>query len=469
MVPRFSHILESLLHVTFIAALVLAGGCADEAVTHCGAGVCPAGTECDETSGLCVAQPPPQTQAPSPGAQVSLARTRDGVVLMATYDTAVRGVFLTETGAGAEPVSSLVDDGGGPAIDVGSSLSLALDKSDEPTVAYYDRTSGDLRLAFRKNASWRVAVVDGTEGTDVGRSPSVIVDGLGRPHMVYRDDTGRRLRFLSLAEHGCRVQGSAPCDAEMVAAGQCTPEPRVLTPEIMAAAGMPSTDFGLWPSIAITGEHALVASFYDVSRGNLVMARCDGGDLSLTIIDGEDPETGADTGDVGLWSSVAVDPNGDASVAYYDRTGGVLKFAGSFQGELQVVVVDDGSGCDGGAPGSHVVGQGASLDIFEKDSVGLARIAYIDATDRSVLMASLTGFGGWECAAVARWPDALGAGGSEVDAASAHVGGLGLGLDLVAGPSGEVTVAYGWWVAEAAGPKMGVNVQQMPGAVRESP
>jgi hypothetical protein len=176
-------------------------------------------------------------------------------------------------------------------------------------------------------------------------------------------------------------------------------------------------------------------SFYDAERGNLMLARCNGDELTLQVLDGEDPDTGIDTGDVGQWASLAVDADGDASIAYYDRTNQALKYAGSRQGELTIVTVDDGSACGIAEPGAHIVGQRASLAMFEdpQQKAGLPRLAYMDSTARAVRVAQESTLGTWTCQTVHALDE------------SQAMGGVGLGLDLVVDKEGTVNVMYGEW------------------------
>jgi len=211
---------------------------------------------------------------------------------------------------------------------------------------------------------------------------------------------------------------------------------------------MPSSDVKRFASIDIAPDGWLVAVFYDADRGNLVMARCSGDQLSLQILDGEDPDTGADTGDVGSWASLAVDHvGGKVGVAYFDRTRGALKFAGSRQGAIQVVTVDDGATESG--PARRIVGQAATLRFHQPggSAEGLPRIAYVDATDRMVRIARRNVFGAWQVGeeAVGQIPDG-------------EWGGAGLGLALGMGPDDTAHLAFGRWSAGPGSPTVSLEL-----------
>ena len=431
-------------------ALGLTLACAEESAELCVGAICPAGSTCNATTGQCEPEEPPTAVVGALAHYVSAAATQTGdTLVLAAYDTDFDALVVRRIGMDGVPKSVVRVDGGVPgAPDVGQYASLALDRDDLAHVAYYDATSRDLRVAREAaDGGWTVQTVDG-DGGQVGRWASAVVDNLAAVHVAYRDDDAKTLRMLSLADYGCR-----PADA---AEGEAVP--LHITGAMMAAAGMPSSDFGAYASLGITGDGALVVSFYDAERGNLVLARCNGHSVSLQILDGEDPDTGMDTGDVGRWSSLAVDPDGDAAVAYYDRTRGVLKYAGSRQGQIEITVVDDGSGC--GVPAGHdLVGQRASLAVRAgaDGAAGLPRIAYVDATARAVRLARRTEFGVWGCETV-----------GESDP-SATVGGVGLGLDLVVSATDAVHVVYGEWQVGASGQLATSLVTAVVGAEEEVP
>ena len=68
----------------------------------------------------------------------------------------------------------------------GRYTSLALDGLGRPHIGYHDDTHGALKYAWHNGAGWQIETVD-SDG-DVGRSASLRLDGAGRPHIVYFDD-----------------------------------------------------------------------------------------------------------------------------------------------------------------------------------------------------------------------------------------------------------------------------------------
>lgn len=416
----------SLCAAVVASALVLGAlsGCAEkEPESVCGAGICPNGTVCDPSSGQCELQAPPASVSGAMGRWLSAETDSSGRLLVAAFDQDFGALVVSSWALDGSVDHLRVDGGPGQDAVVGAYTSLALGPDGEPSVAYYDETHRRLKLASRHAGAWSVEVADpGAGDVDVGKWVSLAVDGAGGKHLAYRQDTTRRLRLLSLGPGGCRPQNAE--DGPHVE----------ITADMMATKGTASSDFGKYASIGITGDGALVTSFYDATRGNLVLAICKGSAVDLQVLDGENVETGQDTGDVGLWSSLAIDAEGAASVAYFDRSRGQLKLARSSQGEITIEVVDRGVREDGTT--AHLVGQRARLGLHGK----LARIAYVDATARSVRLVRRSSFGTWAGETVV-------ASGGTIPGLS----GVGLGLDLAVDEDDRVSVAYGSWQVDGSG------------------
>ena len=67
---------------------------------------------------------------------------------------------------------------------VGVEAALAFDASDNPWIAYYDESNGDLKVATAKSGTWTILTVDSVG--DVGLAPSIVVSG-GYVYISYYD------------------------------------------------------------------------------------------------------------------------------------------------------------------------------------------------------------------------------------------------------------------------------------------
>src|SRR5947209_4872779 len=109
-------------------------------------------------------------------AAVSMAFDSGGVLHAAYYDSVQHDlIYAQRDAAGAWSAATTVDVG--PS--VGSQLSLALDGSGNPGIAYYDAANGNLKYAHLAGGVWATSIVD-AKG-DVGQNPSLAFDGGGHP------------------------------------------------------------------------------------------------------------------------------------------------------------------------------------------------------------------------------------------------------------------------------------------------
>ncbi|WP_231511877.1 hypothetical protein [Chondromyces apiculatus] len=120
---------------------------------------------------------------------------------------------------------------------------------------------------------------------------------------------------------------------------------------------------GAYTSVAVDGSTVWVAGYaegnryLDMSWGDLAIGRLDGDAVSWSVVDGVPAEPAVDPTryntkgfrggqtekgeDVGLWTSIAIGPDGQPAVAYYDRTNRRLKFAQLTAGSWAVSVVQE--------------------------------------------------------------------------------------------------------------------------------
>jgi hypothetical protein len=141
-------------------------------------------------------------------------------------------------------------------------------------------------------------------------------------------------RYLTEAQGDARYLTQTQGDARYAPAGltdlraYCAllQEPRSYGPCNALATTVDTTgNVGEHTSIAIGPDGLPVVSYYDVTNGNLKVAKCNdpacsGGGETITAVDTTD--------DVGQYTSIAIGSGGFPVVSYYDVTNGDLKVAG---------------------------------------------------------------------------------------------------------------------------------------------
>ncbi|MCC7382104.1 MAG: hypothetical protein IT384_09750 [Deltaproteobacteria bacterium] len=305
-----------------------------------------------------------------------------------------------------------------PGDDVGVYTDIATDLRGRSHIAYHDRTHAALKYAVSTSTGWRVHTIS-TE-PESGLYASIALDDAERPMIAYltaRADAGagarksvlrialssttspasdadwdiRDLESASLAGFGCFEQ----CRVGEVCR---TIDQRCYAPDPASAC-----------TPACTGDQRCIAGTCDLITPlppfrDVPMAR-------------------------GLWPALAVQSDGTALVAYYDRIDGSSKLArlagpDPRNGALTVRVVDRVAGSD--------LGQYPSIFVTRDDAIHLA---YLNASDRSLIYRQLNAAG-----TATQVTETIEAG---LDLGNDPEGNL-LGADpaLVVDASGAVRVAY---------------------------
>jgi hypothetical protein len=314
-----------------------------------------------------------------------------------------------------------IDDKGD---DVGRYTSIGVSQTNEPVIAYYDKTHGALKFASFGLVRWRSHVVDqgagspASGGDDVGRWASMSIGTDGKPMIVYTA-TVQTGTMSGMPEGQLRLAQAKVPNPD--ASGDWTVtilDARPL-PDASGGAdgGVPDggssgsmTDpllpegIGLMPALARKSDGSPGVAYYDRTRGNLryiELLSQTGSWSAPVILDGEDA-MGNDTADVGMYPSLTYDDKNVGHISYVDATHDNLLYINT--GTKLPEVVDDGyrsadentlDGLD--SPVYHLVGDSSSIQIQS----GVLVIAYQDSTVEQLRMAQKGKDGKWMLATVA--------------------------------------------------------------------
>src|SRR5207253_1566356 len=127
-------------------------------------------------------KPDPATDVGNNGAASDLAFDAQGVLHFAYYDQFAHTIkYATRSHEGVWSATRVIDTSGD---DVGATLSLALDPTGKPSIAYYDATLADLEYARFDGVKWKRSTIDSKN--TVGQFPSLAFDPAnGQPVVAY--------------------------------------------------------------------------------------------------------------------------------------------------------------------------------------------------------------------------------------------------------------------------------------------
>lgn len=270
--------------------------------------------------------------------------------------------FTEDTGDGfSSPTLVVMHDAGwaGPDKDLDHQLSVGYTASGEPRIAYgtdqWDDFD-DLRVAMRQNGAWTNSTVETRSDVFPGyRDPTLaIVDG-NRTGLVYgREDPSTLRVALKAASGGCSggdpgwscetlrdlsslrsIHARWDGDVLSTVLGPTTSSPALafsnatgswVADTIPTEHGTTSGDVGYYPDVVLERsgtdrgqvEPVPHVAFYDAGNGSARYATKADGEWVVETVD--------DTGDAGLFASVALG-DGGPMVAYWDRLNEDLRFA----------------------------------------------------------------------------------------------------------------------------------------------
>lgn len=219
-------------------------------------------------------------------------------------------------------------------VDAGKYISLAFDNAGNPWMSYYDGNNRALRVAkyVGNNAgtgclslNWTCTTVVGAAGNERGSYTSLAFDQSGTPWISMFDyyvGNGRLevAHYVGSGGSGCALSSWT-----------CT----------FIDGNGSSQDIGYDTSLAISPTGTPWISYYDNTNNDLKVARFvgNGGTGCLTGVTTWTCTSIDTTNDVGRYTSIAFDANGNPWISYYYVTGGDLRVAQFLGGATT------GSGC----------------------------------------------------------------------------------------------------------------------------
>lgn len=251
------------------------------------------------------------------------------------------GLAFATSAFGATPfVVEVVDTTGS----VGTHTSVAVDAQGNPHIAYMENANGDIKHAAKSGGAWVIQVIHA--GTGLEGYPfsglSLKLDGSGNPRVAYTH------RFNS-ASVNYAAKSAGTWTIEVVDAN------------------------GFTPSLALDSQGNPHIAYYSAGPGTLKYAHKSGGVWTLETVDARYI--------VGFTPSIAIDAAGNPHISYVGGyLTGSLEYAVKSAGSWSIETVDN-----------TVCTQLSSLVLDANDN---ARIAYLDCTNADLRYASRAG-GAW--------------------------------------------------------------------------
>ncbi len=281
--------------------------------------------------------------------------------------------------------------------DVGRASSLVFNEEGNPEIAYYDVTDDTLNFAVKEGGIWDIRVIDTSAGWDT----SLVLNTGNTRHIAYYDDNpvGQNdiLKYavsqgtgwdVTVADNdkdvgsGCSLAvdanghpGIAYLDAYNEDVKYAWFDGTAWHTEVV------KDTFGIYLSLAFDNQNNPRISYFDYfPQNDLVYAWKDGSGWHTEVVESEGVRSdGTVTGDVGKFTSLAIDSYERANIVYFYESGD-LKYAQQRDETWNIlpITVTEHLGSTTNMYGTGDDGKYTSLRLNEKDR---ARIAFYKVTD----------------------------------------------------------------------------------------
>jgi hypothetical protein len=246
----------------------------------------------------------------------------------------------------------------------GSPNDIEYDAAGRLHMAFYDRNSQTLKYALRETSGLWSAIETIDSSPTAGEYLSLALDSNGMPGVAYYEAINGDLKYAKYSTEG----GWSRTTVDTL------------------------QNVGMYPSLVFSRNNGPVISYYHFTKKDLRMAVSQTVGFAITTVDSG--------GDVGRWTSMALDPNrldvSKFAIAYEDTSNGDTKFARQGGGTSIAISVAENMVAAGGY---H------SLAWLDSGVAGpqryYASISYYDAADTSLKFALYDGNATWGTSRIA--------------------------------------------------------------------